>query len=206
MLLCRRGMFQIAVSGVLAALLSCATPARADIQSYDSGTMGSSWSGLWGGCVRFTNPYPSHYMDVEKVIIRGHSAITGSLDVYLWDANAGTPGSSLTSLTGQSLSSSTWNYFDVSSANVSILPGEDVFAGLNAGSCGMPYDNTEATTDRSWYSSGGWHQGEFGTPPDHDLMVRLQYSQGDFVPEPATMTLLAFGGLALLRRKRRAIS
>ncbi len=196
----------VAVAAVLGGSLFVATPSvRADIQSYDSGTLGSSWSGLWGGCVRFTNPYPSHYMDVEKVIIRGHSSITGSLNVYLWDASGGSPGSSLASLTSQYLGSSTWNYYDLTSANVSILPGEDVFAGLQAGSCGMPYDNTEATTDRSWYSYSGssWSQGEFGAPPDHDLMVRLQYSQGDFVPEPGTLSLLAIGGLALIRRKRK---
>ena len=55
---------------------------------------------------------------------------------------------------------------------------------------------------------GGWGKGEFseGSPINDDdlslLLANWTGSQASAVPEPATMGLLAIGGLAMIRRKR----
>ncbi|MFC1462658.1 FG-GAP-like repeat-containing protein [Verrucomicrobiota bacterium] len=156
--------------------------ATADIQSYDSGVLGSSISGLWGGAVRFTSPYATNYMNVDAVRVRGHSAITGTIDVKLWASNGGSPSNELGSLNSQFLSSTTWNVYDVSGLGIRVAPGEDVFGGIRTVTAQLPYDNNDTTVDRSWYkmsSGSSWTQGKFGAG-DQDLMVRLEYSKGDF--------------------------
>ena len=60
--------------------------------------------------------------------------------------------------------------------------------------------------DRTGDPDGGWGNGEFdGTAPvqDADLSLLLaNWTGAGAVPEPATLTVLALGGLAVLRRRR----
>jgi len=176
-----------------------AVPVRGGVCYYDSGTLGSSWSGLWGGAVRFTNP-ESYTITVTKLTIRGHSSIAGSLDVYLWESDNGAPGSELASLTNQSLGS-TWTSYDFSGSTITVGAGGDIFGGFRCGTADMPYDSDATTTNRSWYkfsSSSSWTQGEFGSGSDYDLMVRMEY-----IPEPTMLLLLPLGGLMVLRSRRK---
>jgi hypothetical protein len=66
--------------------------------------------------------------------------------------------------------------------------------------------NINTTNDRDWSVGDGSLYFQFSRAPGGDQMwvdeVRWATSLGEVIPEPASMTLLAMGGLAMLRRRR----
>jgi hypothetical protein len=184
------------------ALALTATPSQGATILYDSGKTGQSLSHVgMSGAVRFTNPSTNHFMDVQNVLISGNDIVAGSLDVYLWEASTGQPGTSLASITGTSLTSAAWNQYDFSGAGISVAPGDDIFAGFTAGDADLQYDDDDTTTHRSWWrfsSTTSWYQGMIGNG-DQDLMVRLEYEPGELLPEPTSLLLLIGATLLTLQ-------
>ena len=136
---------------IFVAILSLVVDVRATEISYDNGYLGVAYSAAWGNYfgVRFTTGTANDW-SATAVSIRGDSMIVGSLTVYVWDNNSGKPKLALVTLTGQYLSSSTWNPYDVSNTGIVVPGGSDVFAGLHPITCQIPYDSSSGAR-RSWW-------------------------------------------------------
>ncbi len=158
---------------------------------YDTGTMGVNYAASAGRyfAVRFTNPNPFP-VTVQAIKIWGQTGITGTLDVHLWDSDAGVPGSALASLAGQTLGVGGFNRFDVSSRGVVILPDEDLFAGFDPGTCKVPYDDLAGGGEQNWWmQTTTWVQGA-PYSQTRNLMVRIEVAETGSAPPGGTLITL----------------
>ena len=71
------------------------------------------------------------------------------------------------------------------------------------GHTGLGGSAGKSISGRTHLSGSGWLQGEWNKTHDTAQSFYALSEELTVVPEPATMSLLALGGLALLRRKRR---
>ncbi len=178
-------------------LVSGAERAVALTLSYDSGTQQIGYSGNWGQsewptypihyAVRFTNPL-SCPVNVTAIQIYGGHNHAGTANVFAWADNSGTPGGELVAMPGVVLSPTPWTSFDVSSAGIVLQPGDDLFAGLDPGTCWVYYDNDLTGAGRKWWTNPETEQWEPGGAPsgDRNLMVRLDVEP---VPGPTALTV-----------------
>ena len=180
-----------------------ATRAFGETLQYDDGSWNLRCWGQEDAAVRFTPSSNLHVASISAYMC--YAQLYGTkfpVTVTIWGDNAGAMGNVLFSEEADNWvgDPDTWNTFEV---GLSFAPGESFWAGFTStatnNSFGLFVD-TSAPDGRSYwdlyYDSSGWIPVEpVGSPGD--LLIRA-----NMTPEPASLCLLALGGLALLRRRK----
>ena len=161
---------------------------------YDDG-INENFGELDGQMVRFTLPAGGLWrLDSLSMNLCQRGDHPDPAEVMVW-AEAGSWRGDVLYQSTEMIGERAWHSYDLSSEEIVFAGGESFFAGYETpGGIISAYWDESDPDGRSWAHSGTWQ-----LSTTRDALIRTVVSE---VPEPATMSLLALGGLALLRRRK----